>query len=121
MYSEFKDGDVYFAIGLGVFGGRPTAKNLIIGCEIMAKDTPGWAVSIVLHKYVHTLQKMSFNALLAHSISEGSADFIAELVNQKSLRESYPQGYIDFGYQNEEAIWEKYKKFYSIQPKRQLL
>ena len=111
LYPEFKDGDVYFVIGLGVFGGRPSDKNLIIGCELMAKDSPDWAVSIVLHEYVHTLQKMSFNALLAHSISEGSADFIAELVNNKSLRESYPNSYIDFGYQNEDVIWEEYKNF----------
>lgn len=111
VYPDFKDGDVYFVIGLDVFGGRPSGKNLIIGCEIMAKDSPDWAVSIVLHEYVHTLQKMTHDALLAHSISEGSADFIAELVNEKSLRKSYPNGYIDFGCQNEEVIWEEFKNY----------
>jgi hypothetical protein len=120
LYPKFKDGDVYFVIGLGMFGGRPTTDNkLIIGCELMAKPTDDWAVSIVLHEYVHTLQKLTANALLAQSINEGAADFIAEIVNQKSLRESYPNGYIDFGYQNEAAVWSDFKKYISSSEKGQ--
>ena len=111
LYPEFKDGNVYFFIGLGMFGGRPEETNLYIGCEVVANEKPDWAVSIVLHEYVHTLQKMSENALLAHCLNEGAADFIAELVNQKSLRVTYPNGYIDFGYKNEKAIWKSFKQY----------
>ena len=113
QYPEFKDGNVYFVIGLGMFGGRPEQEgpNLFIGCEVLANDKPDWAVSIVLHEYVHTLQKQSYNALLAHCLNEGACDFIAEVINQKSLREMYPNGYIDFGYKNEKAVWKEFKKF----------
>ena len=119
LYPNFKDGNVYFEMGLGMFGGRPIQNNLIIGCELMAKNTPDWAVSIVLHEFVHTLQVLTYDALLAHSLSEGAADFIAELVNEKSLTESYPNGYIDFGYKNEEAIWEEFKKYIASNEKGQ--
>ncbi|MFZ1495508.1 MAG: hypothetical protein WAS72_00545 [Saprospiraceae bacterium] len=113
QYPDFKDGNVYFIIGLGMFGGRPEQEgpNLFIGCELLANDKPDWAVSIVLHEYVHTLQKLSYDALLAHSLNEGACDFIAELINQKSLTETYPNGYIAFGNKNEKAVWKEYKKF----------
>jgi len=113
QYPAFKDGNVYFIIGLGMFGGRPEQQgpNLFIGGEVLANEKPDWAVSIVLHEYVHTLQKQSYNALLAHCLNEGACEFIAELINQKSLRESYPNGYIDFGYTNEKAVWKDFKKY----------
>ena len=111
LYPDFKDGNVFFVVGMGIFGGRADGRNLIIGVEVMAKDTPDWATSIVLHEYVHTLQTVRFDALLQHSIMEGTADFIAELVNQKSLTETYPGGYIDFGNKNEAAVWAEFKKY----------
>lgn len=111
QYPKFKDGDVYFLIGLGMFGGRPEGNNLFIGCELLANDKPDWAVNIVLHEFVHTLQNKSEDALLAHCLNEGACDFIAETINQKSIRETYPNGYIDFGYKNEKAVWAEFKKF----------
>ena len=119
QYPAFKDGNVYFIIGLGMFGGRPEQQgpNLFISGEVLANDKPDWAVSIVLHEYVHTLQKQSYNALLAHCLNEGACDFIAELINQKSLRETYPKGYIDFGYTNEKAVWKEFKKYMSSNEK----
>jgi hypothetical protein len=111
QYPEFKDGNVYFVIGLGMFGGRPEGNNLFIGCELLANEKPDWAVSIVLHEFVHTLQKKSENALLAHCLNEGACDFIAEVINQKSMRETNHSGYIDFGHKNEKAVWTEFKKF----------
>jgi len=111
QYPKFKDGDVYFVIGLGMFGGRPEGNNLFIGCELLANDKPDWAVNIVLHEFVHTLQNKSEDALLAHCLIEGACDFIAETINQKGMRETYPNGYIDFGYKNEKAVWTEFKKF----------
>lgn len=111
QYPEFKDGNVYFLMGLGMFAGRPVGNDLFIGCELVAKDQPDWAVSVVLHEFVHVLQKKSDNALLAHCLNEGAADFIAEVINQKSMVESYPDGYIAFGYRHEKAVWKAFKKF----------
>jgi hypothetical protein len=111
IYPEFRGGNVYFVMGMELFGGRVDGNNLIIGAEVMAKDTPDWATSIVLHEFVHTLQTLRNDALLQHSIMEGTADFVAELVNQKSLTETYPGGYIDFGNKNEKAVWEEFKKY----------
>ena len=120
LYPDFKDGNVYFLIGLGMFGGRPEqGPNLFIGCEVLANDNPDWAVSIVLHEYVHTLQMQSENALLAHCLNEGACDFIAEVINQKSLIETYPNGYIEFGYKNEKAIWKDFKKYIASNEKGQ--
>ncbi len=111
QYPDFQEGNVYFIVGLGIFGGRPEAKNLFIGCEIIANEKPDWAVNYVLHEYVHTLQKRTPNALLAHCLNEGAADFIAETINQKSLSEMYPNGHINFGNRNEKAVWKDFKKF----------
>ncbi len=69
QYSHFKDGSVYFIIGLGMFGGRPEKNNIFIGCEINANENPDWAVNMVLHEFVHTLQYKSNNALLAHCLN----------------------------------------------------
>ncbi|MBC6993310.1 hypothetical protein QWY85_19420 [Neolewinella lacunae] len=113
QYPGFKDGDVYFVMGLGMFGGRPEREgpNLFIGCELLANEKPDWAVSIVLHEYVHTLQNQSDNALLAHCLYEGACDFVSEVINQKSLVETYPGGYVGFGHSNETAVWKQFKKF----------
>jgi hypothetical protein len=111
IYPAFKDGEVYFEMGLGMFGGRPFKNNLIIGSEMYANKSDDWAVYVVLHEYVHTLQKMTYNSLLAQTINEGAADFIAEIVYKKNLWQRFPDGYIDFGYKNEKQIWNEYKKY----------
>ena len=111
LYPEFSGIDVYFMIGMGVFGGKADGHNLIISAEMMAKDTPDWGISMVLHEFVHTLQTVRNDGLLQHCIMEGTADFVAEIVNQKSLTETYPGGYIDFGNKNEKAVWNEFKKY----------
>ena len=111
LYPEFKGVEVYFVIGMGIFGGRADGHNLILGSEVMAKDTPDWGISMVMHEFVHTLQTIRDDALLQHCIMEGTADFVAEIANQKSLTETYPDGYIDFGNKNEKAVWNEFKKY----------
>ena len=117
LYPDFKDGNVYFEIGFEMFGGRAIQNNLIIGGEIFAKNTSDWAVYVVLHEYVHTLQTVRNDALLQHCIMEGTADFITEVVNQKNLAEIFPDGYIDFGNKNEAVIWKEFKKYISSNEK----
>ncbi len=111
LYPDFNRLDVYFVIGIGDFGGQANEKNVVIAAEVMAKDTPDWGISMVLHEFVHTLQALRNDALLQHTILEGMADFVAELANQKSLTETYPGGYIEFGNKNEKAVWNEYKKY----------
>jgi hypothetical protein len=111
IYPNIKKGNIYFFIGIGEFGGNALGENLVIGCEVMANDTPDWAISMSLHEYVHTQQTMKNYHFLAHCIDEGMADFVAELINQKSLATVYPGGYIDFGYKNEAEIWNKFKNY----------
>ena len=113
LYPAFKGMDVYFLIGIGEFGGMVDGQKVTIGSEVMAKDSPDWGVSMVLHEFVHTLQTVRNDAFLQHCIMEGTADFVAEIVNQKSLTETYPGGYIEFGNKNEKAVWEEFKKYIS--------
>lgn len=110
LYPDFKKGNIYFVIGTGIFGGRVSEGHLIIGAEKMASEKADWAVPIVLHEYVHTQQKLENDALLSHSIMEGMADFIAELVDERNLAEVYPGSHIDFGNKNEKAVWTEFKK-----------
>ncbi len=113
LYPPFERMDVYFVIGIGDFGGQVAGQKVIIGSEVMAKDSPDWGISIVLHEFVHTLQTLRNDVLLQHCILEGTADFVAELVNQRNLTQTYPGGYIDFGNKNEKIVWEEFKKYIS--------
>lgn len=113
LYPEFNNVDVYFVLGIGDFGGNVNNRSVIISAEVMASEKPDWGVSMVLHEFVHTMQTLKNDALLQHCILEGTADFVAEIVNQKSLTETYPGGYIDFGNKNEKAVWEDFKKYIS--------
>ncbi len=111
IYPNSKNGTIYFLIGVGQFGGNAVGENLIIGSEVMANDKDDWAISICLHEYVHTQQGKNNYHFLSHCITEGMADFVAELINQKSLAMTYPGGYIDFGNKNEAEIWKKFKSY----------
>jgi hypothetical protein len=111
MYPAFNYMDIYFVVGIGEFGGTVDGKKVIIASEVMANDSPDWGISMVLHEFVHTLQTISNDALLQHCIMEGTADFVAEIVNQKSLTETYPGGYIEFGKKNEKTVWNEFKKY----------
>jgi hypothetical protein len=111
LYPEFNALDIYFVVGIGDFGGNVTGKNVVVAAEVMANESPDWGISIVLHEFVHTMQTLRNDGLLQHTIMEGTADFVAELVNQKKLTETYPGGYIDFGNKNEKEIWKEYKKY----------
>jgi hypothetical protein len=111
LYPDFKKGNIYIIIGTGMFGGRVSEENVIIGAEVKANDKADWAVPIVLHEFVHTQQTPADVSLLANTIMEGMADFIAELVYQKDFAEVYPNDYIDFGNKNEKAVWTEFKKY----------
>ncbi len=91
--------NVYFAIGALGTGGTTGRAGLFIGTELfaLAPDSPMDALTfwqrsvvkplnvipgIVAHELVHYQQRqLSTNTLLAQSINEGSADFVAELLS----------------------------------------
>jgi uncharacterized protein YjaZ len=108
-YPNLSNSSIYFVIGVGEFGGNAINGNCMIGAEVMASDQPDWAIYMALHEYVHTQQTSKVYDLLAHSIDEGMADFVAELFLDKKLAAFNPSGYIAFGLQNEKEIWEKFK------------
>jgi hypothetical protein len=120
LYPDFKKGNIYFIIGTGIFGGRVSEGQLIIGAEKMASEKADWAVPIVLHEYVHTQKTLAEDALLSHAIMEGMADFVAELVNEKDLATVYPGSYIDFGNKNEKAVWTEFKKYMGSSEKNKM-
>ena len=112
LYPDFKKGNIYFVIGTGIFGGRVSEGQLIIGAEVEANENPDWPIGIVLHEFVHTQQFPPKRlALLGNTIMEGMADFIAEVVNQQDLALTYPNRHTAFGNKNEKAVWAEFKKY----------
>ncbi|PQB06059.1 hypothetical protein BST85_11205 [Aureitalea marina] len=128
LYPELKEAQIYFTIGGLNSGGTTDGLLSLIGCEIAAADesvdtsefTEGWyafladlfktqslenMVYINVHEYVHTQQTENDPYVLAHSLKEGSCDFIAELV----LEEPLSAPYISYGLENEEVIKKKFR------------
>ena len=93
---------VYFVIGALSSGGTSTGAGLIIGAEMygLTSQTPtdelntwlktvikpvGDVPHIVAHELIHFQQKYDGGTLLAASIKEGAADFMAELISGKHI------------------------------------
>lgn len=55
-YPNFRDGDIYFCVGIGNSGGTPYDKTVYIGTEVFANSRPNWALDFVLHEFAHTQQ-----------------------------------------------------------------
>ena len=129
IYPDLKPVNIYFEIGVLRTGGTTIDGMLLIGSEIALADkltitnefedryphlrtyfdtAPITNVSFLnIHEYIHTQQKETIgNTLLAQTILEGVAEFLAEIaLNQKS-----PNPQIDFGYKNEVQIKQAYTK-----------
>lgn len=105
-YPEAVFPDVYFVIGRMNSGGTTARSALIIGAEMygLTESFPKDALSawhrdvlapperipgIVAHELVHYQQPFSFGrpSLLAASIREGAADFVAELISGQHINE----------------------------------
>lgn len=123
LYPEFVEGDIIFAVGRDIFGGKTFKNDLFIGVELMASDKKDWSIPIVLHEYTHTQQWIFKNleqiiaknpkllpSVLANCIWEGHADFMAELTYGIPLEQFYPNHYNAFGYAHEKEIWAKFKE-----------
>jgi hypothetical protein len=125
LYPELRDAKMYFTIGGLRSGGTTTGDKVLIGAEIATGDPSTdvsefpnkWlegvfkeqsadnVVSLNIHEYVHTQQKGEGRNLLAQAITEGSCDFITELVIGKPLQRNY----ITYGKQHRQELREAFK------------
>jgi len=124
MYDHAVFPSVYFLIGCLNAGGTPTDTGLLIGTEMYGRttDTPKDELSdflkqvlqpvdqlphIVAHEFTHYQQKYPADAqtLLAQSIKEGSADFIAELISGRHINTRLHA----YGNPRERELWEEFK------------
>jgi hypothetical protein len=123
LYPEAMFPDVYFLIGRLNSAGTTSSDGLLIGVEVNARDdsTPvdeltNWerAVSgriddlphIVAHELVHIQQSNEGNTLLAFSLREGGADFIAELTSGAHANRAQHA----YGNAHQRALWEEFRK-----------
>ena len=129
IYPAFRDGDIYFCVGVNNSGGTIEDRTVYIGTEVAANGNPNWAVPLVIHEFVHTQQwtqrninrlrqsdrlekeyEASHKQLLGKCLEEGMADFIAELVHQQPLATINPDGHTAFGLKHEQGIWDAFQK-----------
>lgn len=129
IYPDLKPVNIYFEIGILRTGGTTIDNMLLIGSEVALTDksvvtsefdsryphlrtyfdtNPIESVSFLnVHEYIHTQQKETIgNTLLAQTVMEGVAEFLAEI----ALNEKSPNPQIDFGYKNEQKIKQEFVK-----------
>lgn len=124
LYPESVFPDVYFLIGRMNSGGTTSDKGLLIGVDMYGKNEGAsldglsdWhkaVVSstdrlpyIVAHELIHYEQKNAAgNTLLAQSITEGVADFVAELVAGDTINPHLHR----YGNPREKELWLEFKK-----------
>ena len=129
LYPDFREGDVYFCVGINNSGGTIENTTVYIGAEVVANSKANWALSIVLHEFAHTQQwtqrhirelrsndslaneyLSTHKSLLGKCLEEGMADFISELVNGESLAKTHPNGHTAFGLKYEQEIWKAFRE-----------
>ncbi|WP_306351111.1 DUF2268 domain-containing putative Zn-dependent protease [Flavobacterium sp. '19STA2R22 D10 B1'] len=127
LYPELKDAEMYFTIGGLRSGGTVKGNMVLIGAEIATGDyltdvsefKNNWLknvfaeqsldniTSLNIHEYIHTQQNEGKGSMLLNQcISEGSCDFITELVMQNTLQRKY----LSYGNEHEKKIKESFKK-----------
>jgi Predicted Zn-dependent protease (DUF2268) len=114
---------VYFVIGALSSGGTSSRDGLIIGAEMYGRtsNTPtkelnDWLLSvikpvkevphIVAHELIHFQQDYDGGTLLAASLKEGSADFLAELISGRHIN----QHVHEFADPQEKELWLEFKE-----------
>lgn len=123
LYPEAVFPPVYFVIGALNSGGTSSNNGLIIGADMygLTPDTPtdelnDWLKAvikpvdevphIVAHELIHFQQRYDGGNLLAASIKEGAADFLAELISGKHIN----QHVHDYANPRERELWEEFKQ-----------
>lgn len=125
MYPEAVFPDVYFAIGGLSTGGTTSPRGLLIGTELfsLASASPTltltpWQRSvvrpadilpaIVIHELVHYQQRFGNTprTLLVQAITEGSADFLSELITGKTINQHLEA----YAAPRESEVWAEFSK-----------
>ncbi len=123
LYPQATFPPVYFVIGALSSGGTSSKDGLIIGAEMygLTPSTPteelnDWLKTvikpveevphIVAHELIHFQQNYDGGSLLAASIKEGSADFIAELISGRHIN----QHVHDYANPIEKELWLEFKE-----------
>ncbi len=115
IYPEAVFPDVYFVIGAKNSGGTTFDGGLIIGAEMFGEANAAIQApldidlvdEVVAHELIHFQQQyVKDNSLLAQSIREGSADFIAELI---AGNHSNKKIYV-YGDAHEKELWSEFSK-----------
>ncbi|WP_370899468.1 Ig-like domain-containing protein [Chryseobacterium gossypii] len=129
LYPNLKPVNTYFEIGILRTGGTTIDGMLLIGSEVALADKTVVTnefdrkyphlrsyfdtepikdiVFLNTHEYIHTQQKASSgHSLLAQTMIEGVAEFLAEI----ALDKKSPNPQIYFGYKHEERIRSAYEK-----------
>ena len=123
LYPDAVFPPVYFVIGALNSGGTSSDDGLIIGAEMygLTSGTPkdelnDWLLSvlqpvnrvphIVAHELIHFQQKYDGGTLLAASIKEGAADFLAELISGRHIN----QHIHDFANPQEKELWLEFQE-----------
>lgn len=115
IYPEAVFPDVYFVMGAKNSGGTTFDGGLIIGAEMFGEVNATLQApldielvdEVVAHELIHFQQQyVKDNSLLAQSIREGSADFIAELIaGSHSNKKIYV-----YGDDHERELWAEFSK-----------
>jgi hypothetical protein len=99
--------DVHFVMGRFNTGGTISQRGLLIGAEMY--PDPSGVAAIVAHELIHFQQRpipADQRTLLAQSILEGSADFLAELIWGDHIN---PQVHA-YALPRERALWEEFSQ-----------
>ena len=123
LYPEMRPAKMYFTIGGLRSGGTTTGDMVLVGAEIAtadkntdASELSDWLknvfknqdnsnlVALNVHEYVHTQQKPGGNTVMVQCISEGAADFVAEIVTKKKNNSAY----MVYGREHEETLKQKF-------------
>jgi Predicted Zn-dependent protease (DUF2268) len=113
---------VYFVIGALSSGGTSSNDGLIIGAEMYGRTTntpteelDNWLLTvikpvnevphIVAHELIHFQQDYDGGTLLAASIKEGAADFLAELISGRHINQHVHA----FADPQEKELWLEFK------------
>jgi hypothetical protein len=123
LYPEAVFPDVYFVIGRLTSGGTTSRRGLLIGAEMYGRtpqspeeELDDWLRQvlqpvdkiphIVAHEVIHFVQDHGrVGTLLAMSIREGSADFLAELISGRHINHHVH----DFAEPREAELWQEFR------------
>jgi len=101
---------VYFVIGRRNSGGTDSEKGLIIGAEMFADTGSRIHLSevacIVIHELIHYQQQAKGEDLTTAVMTEGAADFIAELITGNQIDENIKP----YGDSHEQELWKKFQE-----------